>query len=162
MTCNQCGHNNPPSSRYCSACGSVLGPAGPASDDTTTMLPVATDEETDVEVDLPEPAVPAAVPQGTGMLMVKRGPNAGSRFVLEGQTISAGRSPDADIFLDDITVSRHHAEFVPHGDVYEVRDTGSLNGTYLNRERIESAPMANGDEIQIGKFRLVFLLGDAG
>jgi pSer/pThr/pTyr-binding forkhead associated (FHA) protein len=94
--------------------------------------------------------------------MVKRGPNAGSRYVLEGKRVSAGRSPDADIFLDDITVSRHHAEFVPAGDAYEVRDAGSLNGTYLNRERIEAAPMANGDEIQIGKFRLVYLVGDAG
>jgi pSer/pThr/pTyr-binding forkhead associated (FHA) protein len=123
------------------------------------MLPIASDApEADIEVT----AADADVPSGTGMLMVKRGPNAGSRFVLEGRPVSAGRSPDADIFLDDITVSRHHAEFVPRGEVYEVRDTGSLNGTYLNRQRIESAPMANGDEIQIGKFRLVFLVGDAG
>lgn len=159
MFCNQCGHSNPPSSRYCSSCGSALGPAGPSSDETTTMLPVtpdAAEPEEDVVEDV------ADVPQGAGMLMVKRGPNAGSRFVLEGRPVSAGRSPDADIFLDDITVSRHHAEFVPKGEAYEVRDTGSLNGTYLNRQRIESAPLANGDEIQIGKFRLVFLVGEAG
>ena len=157
MFCNQCGHNNPSGARYCSACGTTLGPAGPAPDETTTMLPVTGDgPEAEVEVE------PVDVPHGTGMLMVKRGPNAGSRFVLEGRTVSAGRSPDAGIFLDDITVSRHHAEFVPNGDVYEVRDTGSLNGTYLNRERIEAATMANGDEVQIGKFRLVYLVGDGG
>jgi pSer/pThr/pTyr-binding forkhead associated (FHA) protein len=160
MICNQCGHTNPPSSRYCSSCGSSLDAAAPRTDETTTMLPVATGaaEAGEIEVDV----AAGDVPHGSGMLMVKRGPNAGSRYVLEGKRISAGRSPDADIFLDDITVSRHHAEFVPLGDVYEVRDTGSLNGTYLNRERIESATMANGDEIQIGKFRLVFLVGDAG
>ncbi|HEV8115314.1 MAG TPA: FHA domain-containing protein [Acidimicrobiales bacterium] len=99
------------------------------------------------------------VPAGQGVLVVKRGPNAGSRYVLEGSAVSAGRSPDSDIFLDDVTVSRRHASFVPSGATYEVRDVGSLNGTYLNRERIEAAPLANGDEVQIGKFRLVFLTG---
>jgi len=95
------------------------------------------------------------------MLLVKRGPNAGSKFVLEGDVTRVGRHPDSEIFLDDITVSRRHAEFVRQGSGYVVRDVGSLNGTYLNRERIDEAQLANGDELQIGKFRLVFFLGGA-
>ena len=102
------------------------------------------------------------LPAGSALLVVKRGPNAGSKFVLEGDVTRAGRHPDSDIFLDDITVSRRHAEIVRRGDGYAVRDAGSLNGTYLNRERIEEAPLANGDELQIGKFRLVFFAGGPG
>jgi len=97
------------------------------------------------------------IPEGMGMLMVKRGPNAGSRFMLESDVTRAGRHPDSEIFLDDITVSRRHAEFVRQGPGYVVRDVGSLNGTYLNRERLEESPLAHGDEVQIGKFKLVFL-----
>ncbi len=97
------------------------------------------------------------VPQGLGLLVVKRGPNAGSRFALgQGQT-TIGRHPDSDIFLDDVTVSRRHAEIYHNGAAFTVTDVGSLNGTYLNRERIERAELQNGDEVQIGKFRLVFL-----
>ncbi len=106
------------------------------------------------------------VARGTAILVVKRGPNAGSRFQLDKNVITAGRHPESDIFLDDVTVSRRHAEFTRVGDGYEVADTGSLNGTYVNREAVESSALANGDEVQIGKFRLVFLTGgpsdDAG
>ena len=93
------------------------------------------------------------------MLVVKRGPNAGSKFALDNDVTRAGRHPNSDIFLDDITVSRRHAEVVRREEGYHVRDAGSLNGTYLNRERIDEAPLANGDELQIGKFRLVFFSG---
>ena len=97
------------------------------------------------------------LPNGSTLLVVKRGPNAGSRFRLNQGVTSAGRHPGSDIFLDDVTVSRHHAEFrLQHGEVWVV-DVGSLNGTYVNREPVDSAVLANGDEIQIGKFRLVFL-----
>ena len=96
---------------------------------------------------------------GAGMLVVKRGPNAGSRFLLDEPVTSAGRHPDSDIFLDDVTVSRRHAEFHLESDEFRVVDVGSLNGTYVNREPVDSAVLANGDEIQIGKFRLVFLRG---
>ncbi|AZI59408.1 FHA domain-containing protein [Nakamurella antarctica] len=96
---------------------------------------------------------------GTALLVVKRGPNAGSRFVLDKQVVTAGRHPESDIFLDDVTVSRRHAEFTRTDQGYEVADTGSLNGTYVNREAVESSALANGDEVQIGKFRLVFLFG---
>ena len=96
-------------------------------------------------------------PGGSAMLVVKRGPNAGSRFRLDQPVTSAGRHPDSDIFLDDVSVSRRHAEFRRENGEYLVVDTGSLNGTYVNRKPVESVALANGDEIQMGKFRLVFL-----
>src|SRR3984957_10859359 len=99
------------------------------------------------------------LPVGSALLVVKRGPNAGSRFLLDQPTTSAGRHPDSDIFLDDVTVSRRHAEFRLETDEFHVVDVGSLNGTYVNREPVDSAVLANGDEVQIGKFRLVFLTG---
>lgn len=108
-----------------------------------------------------EPAVSGVegLPAGSALLVVKRGPNAGSRFLLDQPTTSAGRHPDSDIFLDDVTVSRRHAEFRLEGNEFHVVDVGSLNGTYVNREPVDSASLANGDEVQIGKFRLVFLTG---
>ena len=99
------------------------------------------------------------LPVGSALLVVKRGPNAGSRFLLDQPTTSAGRHPDSDIFLDDVTVSRRHAEFRRTAEGFEVADIGSLNGTYVNREPIEVSALTNGDEVQIGKFRLVFLSG---
>jgi pSer/pThr/pTyr-binding forkhead associated (FHA) protein len=103
-----------------------------------------------------------ALPPGSALLVVKRGPNAGSRFLLDADVTTAGRHPESDIFLDDVTVSRRHAEFARDGSTFVVRDVGSLNGTYLNRERIDAAALAGGDEVQIGKYRLVFLLGARG
>ena len=97
------------------------------------------------------------LPSDSALLVVKRGPNAGSRFRLDQPVTSAGRDPTSDIFLDDVTVSRRHAEFYRHGAFFTVRDVGSLNGTYVNRERIEEAQLTGGDEVQIGKFRLLFL-----
>jgi pSer/pThr/pTyr-binding forkhead associated (FHA) protein len=109
------------------------------------------------------PAAPVAgieaLPAGSALLVVKRGPNAGSRFLLDQPTTSAGRHPESDIFLDDVTVSRRHAEFRREGGEFVVVDVGSLNGTYVNREPVDTAVLANGDEVQIGKFRLVFLTG---
>jgi len=101
-----------------------------------------------------------ALPAGQALLVVKRGPNAGSRFQLDKDLVSAGRHPQSDIFLDDISVSRRHAEFRRAGDHFEVSDVGSLNGTWVNREPIEQpVALGNGDEVQIGKFKLVFLSG---
>ena len=99
------------------------------------------------------------LPSGAGLLVVKRGPNAGSRFLLDRSVTLAGRHPDSDIFLDDITVSRRHAEFRSETGEFRVVDIGSLNGTNVNREPVDSVVLANGDEVQIGKFRLVFLTG---
>lgn len=98
-----------------------------------------------------------ALPAGSALLIVQRGPNAGARFLLDTERITAGRHPRSDIFLDDVTVSRKHCEFI-HADAggYSVRDVGSLNGTYVNRERIESAVLEAGDEVQIGKYRLTY------
>lgn len=98
-------------------------------------------------------------PAGAAILIVKRGPNAGARFLLDQETTTAGRHPESDIFLDDVTVSRRHAEFRLNDGIFEVVDVGSLNGTYVNREPRNSQVLAIGDEIQIGKFRLVFIAG---
>ena len=112
----------------------------------------------DKVVDAPVSGV-EGLPHGSALLVVKRGPNAGSRFLLDQAVTSAGRHPDSDIFLDDVTVSRRHAEFRLESNEFQVVDVGSLNGTYVNREPVDSAVLANGDEVQIGKFRLVFLTG---
>ncbi|MFI6865312.1 glycogen accumulation regulator GarA [Nocardia sp. NPDC050406] len=106
-----------------------------------------------------QPVGVEGLPAGAALLVVKRGPNAGSRFLLDQPTTSAGRHPDSDIFLDDVTVSRRHAEFRQDDDTFQVVDVGSLNGTYVNREPVDSSELQNGDEVQIGKFRLVFLTG---
>ena len=100
-----------------------------------------------------------SLPPGIALLVVRRGPNAGARFLLDHDVTTSGRHPDSDIFLDDVTVSRRHAEFHRDGGTFTVRDVGSLNGTYVNRERVEAATLSNGDEVQIGKFRLVFIAG---
>jgi pSer/pThr/pTyr-binding forkhead associated (FHA) protein len=101
-----------------------------------------------------------ALPSGSALLVVKRGPNAGSRFLLDQPVTSAGRHPDSDILLDDVTVSRRHAEFRLDTDGnWAVADVGSLNGIYVNRQPVDSAVLANNDQVQIGKFRLVFLTG---
>lgn len=154
MFCNNCGHQNPLGSNFCSSCGAVLNPTSTDPATITFQLDaVAAAEE--VAVDLDDPDV-------SGILVVTRGPNAGSRYALDTAFMTAGRHPDSDIFLDDVTVSRNHVELTRQGDAtYHVRDVGSLNGTYLNRERIEDAPLRNGDELQIGKFKLVFLTGGA-
>ena len=98
-------------------------------------------------------------PAGAAILIVKRGPNAGARFLLDQETTTAGRHPESDIFIDDVTVSRRHAEFRLNDGTFEVVDVGSLNGTYVNREPRNSQVLSIGDEIQIGKFRLVFIAG---
>jgi len=156
--CTQCGHRNALTARFCASCGAALE-SDSGEETTITFAPVdATGEILEDEVAMALGDLTAA----TAMVVVKRGPNAGSKFVLENETTRAGRHPDSDIFLDDITVSRRHAEIQRSGEGYRVRDAGSLNGTYLNRERIDDAPLANGDELQIGKFRLVFFAGGPG
>ena len=157
MFCNRCGHRNPQGANFCSSCGGVLGHV--AGEDTTiTFAPLEERGETDEEVSISLDELP----EGVGMLVVRRGPNAGSRYLLDTEVTRAGRHPDSDIFLDDITVSRRHAEIARMPDGYSVRDAGSLNGTYVNRDRVDEAALHNGDELQIGKFRLVFMAGAAG
>ncbi|WP_396911162.1 FHA domain-containing protein [Mycolicibacterium sp.] len=113
------------------------------------------DPTTDIPSTPPTPKASEALP-GTGVLEVTRGPNPGARFLLADQVTAAGRHPDSPVFLDDITVSRHHAQFRWRNNEYWVIDTGSLNGTYVNRTQVQSLPLTSGDEIQIGKFRLTF------
>ena len=103
-----------------------------------------------------------ALRPGTGLLIVLRGPNTGARFLLDDAEVTTGRHPDSDIFLDDVTVSRKHAVFVQENDGYAVRDVGSLNGTYVNRDRIDEIALHDADEVQIGKFRLVYRVARAG
>ena len=168
MFCTQCGQQNPDGSRFCARCGAPVSTpqdGGAAGDPTSTISLPALDAAGEPVVDAgaepvaEESGALEALPPGSALLVVKRGPNAGSRFLLDQDVTTAGRHPDSDIFLDDVTVSRRHAEFVREGGGFVVRDVGSLNGTYLNRERIELAGLAGGDEVQIGKYRLVFLTG---
>jgi pSer/pThr/pTyr-binding forkhead associated (FHA) protein len=102
-----------------------------------------------------------ALPSGNALLVVKRGPNAGARFLLDQDVTSVGRHPNADIFLDDVTVSRRHAEFLREGKSFTVRDLASLNGTYFDGQRIDQVQVSDGSEVQIGKFRLTFFASRA-
>jgi hypothetical protein len=183
MQCARCGRPNPEGARFCSNCGAPLlagrpgggpggfggqggpgapgGPGGlgspPRPGETTSTISLNRDD-TDYGDDLyPDSASLGALPAGTAMLLVMRGPNAGSTFRLDNDLTTAGRHPDSDIFLDDVTVSRRHVEFYRENGRFTVRDVGSLNGTYVNGSRIEETELAGGDEVQIGKFRLQFL-----
>jgi FHA domain/zinc-ribbon domain len=169
--CARCGRPNPDGARFCSYCGTQLtapvppgsgmpaGPAGPGErpGETTSTISLGRTDDDLAEDLFPDSAAFGALPPGSALLLVMRGPNAGSRFRLDGELTTAGRHPDSHIFLDDVTVSRRHAEFYRDGARFTVRDVGSLNGTYVNRERIEEAELNGGDEVQIGKFRLLFL-----
>jgi pSer/pThr/pTyr-binding forkhead associated (FHA) protein len=157
--CTQCGHENPADARFCANCGSALQ-AAPGSDATSTISLTGIEALEGDRAEALSPADQAAVealPPGSALLIVQRGPDSGSRFLLDKDMTTAGRHPDSDIFLDDVTVSRRHAEFrrTPTGG-FLVRDVGSLNGTYVNRDRIDEAVLSGGDEVQIGKYRLVF------
>ena len=102
-----------------------------------------------------------ALPSGSALLIVQRGPNEGSRFLLDQDLTTVGRHPNADIFLDDVTVSRRHAEFHRHDKTFQIKDLASLNGTYFDGVRIENALLEDGAEVQIGKFRLTFYASKA-
>jgi pSer/pThr/pTyr-binding forkhead associated (FHA) protein len=113
-------------------------------------------------LDEEELAAVAALPEGSALLIVKRGPSDGSRFLLDIDVTTAGRHPNAEIFLDDVTVSRKHAEFKRDGQGFTVTDLASLNGTYLNGARVDSARLSDGDEVQVGKFKLTFYAANSG
>lgn len=149
MICNQCGQDVPDDANFCPSCGAALAESG--SEDTTASIEVgAFDPQHDVD-DVPDLA------PGTGMLVVVRGPNAGSRFLLDRDTTTVGRHPDADIFLDDVTVSRRHAELIRDEHGATLKDLGSLNGTYVGGDRVDERHLATGDEVQIGRFKLLYL-----
>jgi hypothetical protein len=152
VICARCGHQNPEDARFCSSCGAPLG----AADDETTLTLSAVEAAT--EEDELEGYLDGLAP-GVGLLVVRHGPNAGSSFRLDEKVTAIGRHPDSDIFLDDITVSRRHVVVERDDDGYTLRDVGSLNGTYVNRKRVDEARLRYGDEVQIGLFRLIFVLG---
>jgi pSer/pThr/pTyr-binding forkhead associated (FHA) protein len=143
--CSECGFQNPEVANYCARCGSLLREED--SDETTQSY--TPEEEADLEArrDI----------EGPALVIRSGGGRAGEHFALEQERTTIGRSPDCDIFLDDVTVSRRHAVALKQGDAFMIEDQGSLNGTFLNRRRIESAELSDDDELQIGKYRLVFL-----
>jgi pSer/pThr/pTyr-binding forkhead associated (FHA) protein len=146
--CPECGFQNPEASNYCSRCGALL--VAEAGSETTMSFEIDDEgEDADLRAALGITGPALVVRSGGGM--------AGQSFQpAEGTTI-IGRSPECDVFLDDVTVSRRHAELVREGEAFTIRDLGSLNGTYVNRKRIESAILEDDDEVQIGKYRLTFL-----
>lgn len=154
MYCNSCGHKNPEGSKFCSSCGHAM-----RSDDTTiTFAAIDAEEdaghELDLQLDELEP--------DQALLVAIKGPNAGAKYLIDQAVTRIGRHPDSEIFLDDITVSRRHSEILAsEGGEFAVRDAGSLNGTYVNKDRVDAAGLEAGDELQIGKFRFVFYASEA-
>jgi hypothetical protein len=152
MRCRRCGHDNEIGANFCSSCGEAM----PREEESTLSLTELA-ERLELDEDLGEAL--AELPEGMGMLVVRRGPNAGSRFVLDGDVTALGRHPESNIFLDDITVSRRHATIRRVEGGYEVSDAGSLNGTYVDHHRVDTAPLQHLADLQIGRFVLVFLVG---
>jgi len=147
LVCSRCSHPNSAASNYCSSCGFDLHRS--VEEPTSEHAVVTTDEVEAVNVETT-----------TAIFVVKRGAKAGTRYLVNDDRTTIGRHPDSDIFLDDVTVSRRHAEVRREGEAVLMSDVGSLNGTYLNRSRIETGSLRSGDEVQVGKFKLVFLTGD--
>jgi pSer/pThr/pTyr-binding forkhead associated (FHA) protein len=146
--CSECGFQNPEAANYCARCGAFLEPEAANDETTISYVPEdgADDGETGVEGI-----------EGPALVVRSGGGRAGEYFVVSRERTTIGRSPDCDIFLDDVTVSRHHAVLIQHGERLVIEDQGSLNGTFLNRRRIEQAELSGDDELQIGKYRLTFL-----
>ena len=149
MYCTKCGHRNPDDASFCASCGQTLG----ALDDTTLAIAIEPEEEA-VSLD--------GLGPDQALLVIKGGPTAGSTVLIEQDLTRLGRSPDSDVFLNDVTVSRSHVEVTREGGRFSLKDVGSLNGTYLNRQRVDSAELSSGDELQIGKFKIVFYTAPSG
>lgn len=151
--CPACGYENPLGARFCSSCGESLKESRPENAQTMVHDPTASlDPVVLTEEEL------ADMPEGTvGMFVVRHGPKRGSRIALDSDEVTIGRHPESDIFLDDVTVSRRHATVRRAGAGFHVSDAGSLNGTYVNQSRMETAALNDGDEVQIGKFKLVYI-----
>jgi pSer/pThr/pTyr-binding forkhead associated (FHA) protein len=147
--CPECGFQNPEAANFCSRCGSLLH-KGDSGEPTMTFTP----EEL---ADDPAAALQELSGKGPALVVRSGGGRAGESFFPSDDRTLIGRSPECDVFLDDVTVSRRHAELVRNGEVFTITDLGSLNGTFVNRKRIESAELDDDDEVQIGKYRLTFL-----
>jgi hypothetical protein len=156
--CPSCGHLAEDGDHFCASCGAELAPADLAFQTGVLGIRVASEGDS-----APMPAVDSTsvggLDEGQAVLVVLRGPQEGARYNLEPSPapVVVGRSPECELFLDDVTVSRRHAELRSVDGVWELHDLGSLNGSYVNRRRIDVAPLAGGDEVQIGKYRFVFL-----
>jgi len=148
--CPECGFANDEGASYCQRCGAFLAQSESPSGPTTASYKVGEDGELE-EVELGE-----VVARGAALVIRSGGGRAGETFSLDGDRLTVGRRPDSDIFLDDVTVSRDHAIVVRRGNEFFLDDCGSLNGTYVNRRRIESHRLTDGDELQIGKYKLAF------
>ena len=148
--CPECGFQNPESANFCARCGSALVKEQ-AGDATQTFTPEEL-EGTELGLGADDQGL-----DGPALVVRSGGGRAGETFRPAGERTVIGRSPDCDIFLDDVTVSRKHALLVSEGGRFRIEDQGSLNGTFVNKKRIDSAPLTNGDELQIGKYRLAFL-----
>ena len=148
--CAECGFQNPEASNFCSRCGSTLN-KGEAGEQTMTFTP-------DDDADDSAAALHDLGGKGPALVVRSGGGRAGETFETGGLRTLIGRSPECHVFLDDVTVSRRHAEIIHEDDRYVIRDLGSLNGTFVNRRRIESAELSADDEVQIGKYRLTFLV----
>lgn len=164
--CPHCGHDNAEEgARFCVNCGRPL--AEPQGVDVTSSLNLGSDSEVSEAAeptgdDAEDAALAARLQPGTAMLVVHQGPSSGARFLLDREVTTVGRHPDSHIFFDDVTVSRRHAEFHREDSGFRIHDVGSLNGTYVNRKRIDDATLHSGDKVQIGKYRLVFLAPNEG
>lgn len=156
MFCHRCGHQNPEGAKFCSECGTPLASMSEDATLTFNALDLGEEDAQELSGQLQELNADSA------MLLVVRGNNHGATYLLDTDVVRAGRNPDNDIFLDDVTVSRKHAEFRRQGNTFEVKDLGSLNGTYVNGKIVEAAALANHDEVQIGAFKFVFLTGPSG
>ena len=161
MVCNSCGHPNPPGANFCSQCGESL--AQGVTGETTRVIPAVEEDGRAADISDDDAQAVQSLPPGHALLIVTRGPDVGARYLLDTDVTTVGRHPDSAIFLNDITVSRHHARFMRQGHSFVVEDQGSLNGTYVNRTLVDGAAMLrHGDEVQIGKFRMVFFVGELG
>ena len=150
--CPECGFQNPEAANYCSRCGALLVKDEPGSETTMSYTPEEGGEAGEAAVSLEDLGA-----EGPALVVRSGGGRAGEHFLPQGPRTTIGRSPDCDIFLDDVTVSRNHAVLHRDGDAFTIEDQGSLNGTFVNRHRVESAELEDGDELQIGKYRLIFL-----
>ncbi len=151
--CPECGFVNPEGANYCQKCGAYLGGPSEGGEEPTTMTYTVDDTGEMQPIDIDE----AVERSGAALVIRAGGGRAGESFTISEDRISIGRSPDAGVFLDDVTVSRNHALLVRRRDGLYIDDLGSLNGTYVNRRRIESHLLADGDEIQVGKYKLSYL-----
>ena len=152
--CPECGFVNAEGANYCSRCGAFIGQPEPARDPQSTTATYVIDDKTG-EL---RPVAVESVASGGGALVIRSGGGrVGQSFPLRGERMTVGRNPDADVFLDDVTVSRDHAALVRRGGDWHLDDLGSLNGTYVNRHRIETHRLQDGDELQVGKYKLTYL-----